>query len=146
MIPAASLVVERVIAADRPDIWSALIDPVQLSTWFTPCRRRTGRCYEIEFIEDGAAYIKTAVVLSCRPDGPEAEYSFRLEDPGSPDSEVQVQVGDRAVRGGTRVRIVHHRPPVDLVEGYLTGWADYLANLAGYLSQARPGAVVRGDR
>jgi len=119
----------RTLPLDFPDLWRQVTRPELISMWFEPCHAEPDGRYSLRFTEDsGQPYVKYATVLNCR----EGAYRFRLEDEGYPDSTVVV----RAYRDGDRsvLELDHVDPPAELLDGYRTGWADYLDSLERHVT------------
>ena len=138
---------ERVSVEQRLDApfaaaWAALTRPELVSRWLTRCTRLSARSYALTFDENGNSYVKTARLLRLRHRAGQAGYSVLLQDPGYPDSVVTVEL---SATGGAESTVVlsHLDPPRQLVEGYRTGWRDYLAALAGLLPTTLPSRIDR---
>ncbi len=130
------MVVEQPLDASCAAAWAALTDPALLSRWLTTCTRLSARCYALRFTDPDGDHTKTARLISLRHRPDRAGYSVLLADPGYPDSVVTVAL---SATGPDSCRLVlcHDDPPEQLVEGYRTGWRDYLGELAGLVAPDR---------
>ena len=123
------VVVEQPLGAPFGRAWVALTEPEEISRWLTTCTRLSARRYALRFTGQDGEYIKTAEVIGLRHRPQAAHYAVLLNDPGYPDSVVSVTL--RATGPDASSVVLHHQdPPGELVEGYRTGWRDYLAALA----------------
>ncbi|MFG3442764.1 SRPBCC domain-containing protein [Nonomuraea sp. NPDC047897] len=117
--------------------------PESVSAWFTPCRLAPDGRYSLRFTEDsGESYVKYATVLGCHRSAGAGEYRFLLQDEGYRDSTVEVRAGADG-EAGSALLLRHLHPPPELIDGYATGWADYLDALRRHLAAAgRAGSRV----
>lgn len=150
MTPATAATTECVIVEQQLDApfaaaWAALTRPELVSRWLTRCTRLSARSYALTFDDDGnngSGYVKTVRLLRLRHRADQAGYSVLLQDPGYPDSMVTVEL--TAVGNAASALVLSHLdPPRRLVEGYRTGWRDYLATLARLLPTALRGEADR---
>lgn len=129
------VVVEQRLGAPYAAAWAALTEPGLVSRWLTACTRLSARNYALRFAEPDGDHTKTARVIGLRHRTAVARYSVLLADPGYPDSVITVTL--RATGPHTSTVVLHHQdPPEQLVEGYRTGWRDYLQELARLVEPA----------
>lgn len=141
------LVVGRAIPAGIDAVWHALTTPELVGLWLTACRPVSRSHYAFTFTEDGGPHTKHLHILQCNPRPPRPILRGRLEDPGYDDSVVEVSLSATPEPfPGTQLRLVHETPPAELVEGYLTGWRDYLDRLAEHLRETAPAREARDGR
>jgi len=136
--------VERILDAPLGSAWAALTDPALISRWFTACSRLSARRYQLRFSDADGDHTKTARVISLRRRGDSACYAVLLADPGYPDSTVAVTLS--AASADTCRLVLHHAdPPEQLLEGYRTGWPDYLDALARLVGTTGRSGVRRPE-
>lgn len=130
---AVRITLERRLNVPADQAWAAVSQPALVSRWFTDCTALSARRFALRFTGQDGDYVKTAELVALRRGIDRDRYAIVLHDPGYPDSELEVQVSATGPRSST-VLLVHHEPPPELVEGYRTGWRDYLDALTQLLT------------
>lgn len=128
----------RHLHAEPARVWRAVTDPEALSRWFTACARTSPGIYAFTFTDEAASRTKTAIVTGCVPD---TSFTIDWRDPGYRTSTVTVTVRADAA-AGTELTLQHDMVPSSLLDGYRTGWVDYLDDLANVLALSSPGPVA----
>lgn len=103
-------------------LWWILTEPRIIEKWL--CRKvehTSSHTYTLTFDDDGQTRDKTAEVVSaCWLH----EYTVALRDPGYPQSTVNVAVS--AESSEPVLTLTHQDVPLELAEGYTSGWKEFL--------------------
>jgi uncharacterized protein YndB with AHSA1/START domain len=140
-----AVTVDRLIAAPRPKVYRAWLDPTVLARWMGPegssvvdatVDERVGGAHRIEMLgPDGAYYTFVSVIEELVPDERIVlAFRFNWDDE---DTLLTLTFRD-ADDGGTALRLEHQRitlsPPLD-GRSVDTGWTQALAKLQAYFEE-----------
>jgi uncharacterized protein YndB with AHSA1/START domain len=141
-----AVTVERLIAAPRPKLYRAWLDPSMLARWMGPdgfsvvlatVDERIGGAHQIEMLDaDGAHHTFVSVIEELVPDE-RIVFAFRFA-PQAPATRLTVTFAD-ADGGGTMLRLDHEDITVD--DGLDTrsvdvGWSQALTKLQRFVEAA----------
>ena len=137
-----AVALERVIAAPRPKIYRAWLDPAMLARWFGPddftvtvatVDERVGGEHDVEMLgPDGGHVHFVSVIEELVPDE-RIVFTFKF-DPSAEETKLTITLSD-AAGGGTAIRLHHERITM---EGTLDsqsvdiGWGQTLAKLKAF--------------
>jgi uncharacterized protein YndB with AHSA1/START domain len=119
------IAVDRVVATDRADLWSACTTADRLARWMAPYRGELRLGGRWEALSDGEVWGSGTVTECDAPNG----FTTTWEATGEAPSTVVVRLEDAP--GGTRLLLVHDGV---LDPTYPPGWATYAGMLADHVA------------
>ena len=151
-----AVALERVIAAPRPKVYRAWLDPALLAGWFGPddfsvvvasVDERVGGAHYVEMLNpDGGHTTFVSVIEELVPDE-RIVFTFKF-DPSAEETRLTITFDD-AEGGGTALRLHHERITV---EGDLSttsvnvGWGQTLAKLQTFIETSSPNPRQPNDQ